>query len=223
MKEQILRGLLLRLWKQDSELDSCGEPDNNPRAASATSGFSRSIKSPLSFDSQLDHRDDLIKVGAVTPFDDLESHPTAEVKRRGRKTLMDHKIAEGMKVKLPRSFRRGAKETMSSDEAQNKNRCETDTGDNHEKGNERDPYPRISSSKKPRGTDASSDGYSGDEQHEDKQYKNKSSPHGKSDTNGAPSVQKLIWCVLSAANVCLGHEIIWQIAAKAIRMVLTTY
>lgn len=189
MKEQILRGLLLRLRKQEGEVDSCGEPDNNPRPTSATSGLSLLTKSPLSSDSQLNHRDNLIKVGAVTPFDDLESHPTSDVKRRGRKTLMDHKIAEGMKVKLPRSFHRGAKETMSSDETQNKKRCETDTGDNDEKGNEHDTYPRISSSKKPRGTDASSGSYSGDEQHEDKQYENESSPQGNRDTNDASSVQ----------------------------------
>lgn len=189
MKEQILRGLLLRLRKQDGEVDSYGEPDNNQRATSATSGFSLSKKSPLSFDSQLDRRDDLIKVGAVTPFDDLESHPTSGVKRRSRKTLMDHKIAEGMKVKLPRSFHRGAKGTMSSDETQNKKRCETDTGNNHEKGDERDTYPRISSSKKPRGTDTSSGGYSGGEEYEDTRYKNESSTQGKNNTNGATSVE----------------------------------
>ena len=54
-------------------------------------------------------REDLVRTGAVTPLDDLAGISEAVVPKRVRMTLMDHKIAEGMNVALPRSRRPSAR------------------------------------------------------------------------------------------------------------------
>lgn len=51
-------------------------------------------------------REDLVRTGTVTPLDELAGISEAVVPKRTRMTLMDHKIAEGMNVELPRSRRR---------------------------------------------------------------------------------------------------------------------
>lgn len=107
MKEQILRGLL-RLRDGDEDGDTRDGVGAARAAREVQAGaISRASDIPGNdtasrVDDNWERRKDLIKTGAVTPLDDLTGLPSG-ASTRARMTLMDHKIAEGMKVKLPRS------------------------------------------------------------------------------------------------------------------------
>lgn len=106
MKEQILRGLLLL---RNGEEDG-GEEDEqeDELKISSTADISKSISHDTDglLNDEWIRRDNLIRTGAVTPLDGLASGLSSNIPTRSRMTLMDHKMAEGMEVKLPRSRRR---------------------------------------------------------------------------------------------------------------------
>lgn len=98
MKEQILRGLLrLRHGQEEDGVDAAGA------IHAATVG---SIDPVVRLNEEWNNREDLIKTGAVTPLDGIAGGSASGAPTRGRMTLMDHKVAEGMTVRLPRSRRR---------------------------------------------------------------------------------------------------------------------
>lgn len=119
MKEQILKGLLLQ--RQDEEdgnvMDGRGIGGDVRVAtmahASGATGVDADVDAASRCDGELQRREELIKSGAITPLDDLTGAPTTLAPTRSRMTLMDHKIAEGMTVKLPRSRRRPSRSSIS--------------------------------------------------------------------------------------------------------------
>lgn len=108
MKEQILKALLRqRQGEEDGNTnDGLGIAGDVLVATTAHAGggagVDASVDAASRCDGELQRREELIKSGAITPLDDITDAPTS----RSRMTLMDHKIAEGMTVKLPRSRRR---------------------------------------------------------------------------------------------------------------------
>lgn len=119
MKEQILKGLLLQ--RKDEEdgnaMDGLGIGGDVRVAtmshAGGAAGVDADVDAASRCDGELQRREELIKSGAITPLDDLTGAPTTLAPTRSRMTLMDHKIAEGMTVKLPRSRRRPSRSSIS--------------------------------------------------------------------------------------------------------------
>lgn len=108
MKEQILKGLLQRRNIR-SEFDE--NPKESPGAAREPDGAASARDSDGTHDDVADslggdwqRREELIRTGAITPLDDVTSRATPP-RPLGRVSFMEHKIAEGMTVKLPRSHR----------------------------------------------------------------------------------------------------------------------
>ncbi|CAM9176674.1 unnamed protein product [Choristocarpus tenellus] len=104
MKQQILNALLRQRSGSDSD-DEAGyggssiEDKDNEDSITASQGGDQ------------EHRDELIRTGAITPLDS----PPVSQRQRGRMTLMEHKIAEGMTVKLPHSHRSKGDTTRSAE------------------------------------------------------------------------------------------------------------
>lgn len=123
MKEQILRGLLRainRCEERESANDALGAGAQMQVAQSVPGSGALGNEGGL-LDDERKRREDLVRTGAVTPLDDFLSGPTLVSPRRPRMTLMDHKVAEGMSVKLPRSRRTHTRaRTGTSDQAESR-------------------------------------------------------------------------------------------------------
>lgn len=104
MKEQIIKGLLLvrhGLGKNDLR------DEQEPSAAvniTNTEGALKvaAVSHPSLVDDEWQRREDLIRAGAVTPLDSVTNGAADGAHTRARMTLMDHKVAEGMTIELPR-------------------------------------------------------------------------------------------------------------------------
>lgn len=109
MKEQILNGLLRRRnadedeWKNNGSLDSVEELE---RASSMHDNkLDLRYRGMDGLGDERRRREELIKTGAITPLDVGTDNAGPPSRIRGRVSLMEHKIAEGMAVKLPRARR----------------------------------------------------------------------------------------------------------------------
>ena len=166
MKEQILRGLLRLRNEQEAGNSSRLKATSTSGASTAPAGFAD--ESSVCFDHNLDRREELIKMGAVTPLDDIGDDLPSGVPARGRMTLMDHKIAAGMKVRLPRSRRSQSVTKRKEAESFIRVRTQDREGENYEFGSrgkdDEKQDGRISGSRDIRKTDASSVGSTADEQ-----------------------------------------------------------
>lgn len=102
MKEQILRGLLYRGrgGEHESALKDFETDSDDRRGASAVRA---SVDTSDGLDDIWQRREALIKTGAITPLDDVTKTSDSATPTRRRMSLMDHKIAEGMTVKVPGS------------------------------------------------------------------------------------------------------------------------
>lgn len=106
MKQQILRGLLrVRCGESGDANDGLGAAQEVEVVAKVHTSEATSNDSSHLRNDDWKRREDLVRTGAVTPLDDLAGISDAVVPKRVRMTLMDHKIAEGMNVKLPRPRR----------------------------------------------------------------------------------------------------------------------
>lgn len=104
MKEQILKGLLLRRSIDESD----GTSKEEREAMGDLNGHADedvSVECINRFGDERQHREELINSGAITPLDVIGGGDATSQGRRGRVSLMEHKIAEGMTVKLPRPRR----------------------------------------------------------------------------------------------------------------------
>lgn len=107
MKQQILMGLLqVRCGEGGDANDGLGATELVEGVAKAHASETISNGSTHLRNDDWNRREDLVRTGAVTPLDELADISEAVVPKRARMTLMDHKIAEGMNVELPRSRRR---------------------------------------------------------------------------------------------------------------------
>lgn len=106
MKQQILRGLLrVRCGEGGDANDGLGTTQEVEVVTKAHTSETISNDSTHLRNDDWKRREDLVRTGAVTPLDDLAGISGAVVPKRARMTLMDHKIAEGMNVELPRPRR----------------------------------------------------------------------------------------------------------------------
>lgn len=108
MKEQILKGLLLRRSIDEGDgtnKGARGAVEDLDGASLADSDEDVSVDRIDRFGDERHHREELIKKGTITPLDVITDGASTALRRRGRVSLMEHKIAEGMTVKLPRPRR----------------------------------------------------------------------------------------------------------------------
>lgn len=109
MKEQILNGLLRRRdadedeWRNNESLGSMEELERASPMHGDKLDLGHGGMNGLGDERR--RREELIKTGAITPLDVGTDNARPPSRIRGRVSMMEHKIAEGMAVKLPRARR----------------------------------------------------------------------------------------------------------------------
>lgn len=144
IKEQILEGLL-RL-RQEATGEGISEhtqgPSQDPlnHLPERADGLATD-DAPDSRNGNRQNREELIKSGIITPLDDAIRKMGTATQTRGRMSLMDHKAAEGMKVKLPRPRRPRKRQPRARDQTPGEPKSQGGSGESQQDAGSHSPSP----------------------------------------------------------------------------------